>query len=219
MDKWPCIFQNCFHSSSNSLIYRKKNADCACLSRKCRRLRLCGAIRLLTERLVVRAHPGALSIWKLWSAYFAIDWKYIYRLVTQIEWHSTPTYQGNIAIDAFQSVWWVPAPNPTSRYQANKTEGSTEIWTRISRFKVWSADHYTIEPWTEILEPFLRSDPSISINQSVDLFLCHSQEKKKSHRGKNKPQNPEAKPSNSSSTVSPASKKIWHSRQTRWSVT
>ena len=27
-----------------------------------------------------------------------------------------------------------------------KTKGSTEIWTRISRFKVWSANHYTIEP-------------------------------------------------------------------------
>ena len=171
MDKWACIFQNYFHSSSNSLIYRKKNADCACLSRKCRRLRLCGAIRLLTERLVVRAHPGALSIWKLWSAYFAIDWKYIYRLVTQIEWHSTPTYQGNIAIDAFQSVWWVPAPNPTSRHQANKTEGSTEI----SRFKVWSANHYTID-----LLP-------MSINNL--LFSLHPR-KKRANEGKISPQNP-----------------------------
>ena len=29
---------------------------------------------------------------------------------------------------------------------SNAREGPTEIWTRIARFKVWSANHYTIEP-------------------------------------------------------------------------
>ena len=39
-----------------------------------------------------------------------------------------------------------------------KNEGPTEIWTRISRFRVWSANHYTIEPlFGEVLYKILKT--------------------------------------------------------------
>lgn len=42
--------------------------------------------------------------------------------------------------DYLDPIWGV------REYLKKNKEGSTGIWTQVARFKVWSANHYTMEP-------------------------------------------------------------------------
>ena len=51
-------------------------------------------------------------------------------------------------------IWWIllsweQIDGQKYEKRREKVEGPTEIWTRIARFRVWSANHYTMGPFTK----------------------------------------------------------------------
>lgn len=63
-----------------------------------------------------------------------------------IEISCTKTYSSNETKAFHVEAYFSNNKQSTIKERQKKTKGSTGIWTQVARFKVWSANHYTMEP-------------------------------------------------------------------------